>query len=92
MGEKVRDIASVSQKSLKCCRDGVTVCKGDTRFAEFTKENGQFAYLKVTAQSYKSEVKKTMMQHCIGVVGTVIETGAYIVVLIIGAQKIMREK
>ncbi|ADY22772.1 ABC transporter ATP-binding protein and permease [Bacillus thuringiensis serovar finitimus YBT-020] len=28
-----------------------------------------------------------MMQHCIGVVGTVIETGAYIVVLIIGAQK-----
>lgn len=30
------------------------------------------------------------MQHCIGVVGTVIETGAYIVVLIIGAQKIMR--
>ncbi len=41
----------------------------------------------VTAQSYKSEVKKTMMQHCIGVVGTVIETGAYIVVLIVGAQK-----
>ena len=37
MGEKVRDIASVAQKSLKCCRDGVTVCKGDTRFAEFTK-------------------------------------------------------
>ncbi len=30
------------------------------------------------------------MQHCIGVVGTVIETGAYIVVLIIGAQKIMK--
>ena len=26
------------------------------------------------------------MQHCIGVVGTVIETGAYILVLIIGAQ------
>ena len=45
-GEKVRNIASVAQKSLKCCRDGVTVCKGNTRFAEFTKENGQFAYLK----------------------------------------------
>ncbi len=30
------------------------------------------------------------MQHCIGVVGTVIETGAYIVVLIMGAQKIMQ--
>lgn len=30
------------------------------------------------------------MQHCIGVVGTVIETGAYIVVLIVGAQKIMK--
>ena len=44
-------------------------------------------FKEVTAQSYKSEVKKTMMQHCIGVVGTVIETGAYIVVLIIGAQK-----
>lgn len=37
-GEKVRNIASVAQKSLKCCRDGVTVCKGNTRFAEFTKE------------------------------------------------------
>ena len=46
MGEKVRDIASVSQKSLKCCRDGVTVCKGDTRFAGLQKKNGQFAYLK----------------------------------------------
>ena len=87
MGEKVRDIASVAQKSLKCCRDGVTVCKGDTRFAEFTKEKWAIRLFKrVTAQSYKSEVKKTMMQHCIGVVGTVIETGAYILVLIIGAQ------
>lgn len=44
----------------------------------------------VTAQPYKSEIKKTMMQHCIGVVGTMIETGAYIVVLIIGAQKITK--
>ena len=26
------------------------------------------------------------MQHCIGVVGTVMETGAYIVVLIVGVQ------
>ncbi len=30
------------------------------------------------------------MQHCIGVVGTVMETGAYIVVLIVGVQKIMK--
>ena len=32
MGKKVRDIASVAQKSIECCRDGVTVCKGYTRF------------------------------------------------------------
>ena len=44
----------------------------------------------MTAQSYKTEVKKTMIQHCIGIVGTVIETGAYIVVLIIGAKKIIK--
>ena len=31
------------------------------------------------------------MQHCIGVVGTVIETGAYIVVLIVGAKNNERE-
>ena len=87
-GEKVRNIASVAQKSLKCCRDGVTVCKGIQDLRSLQKEKWAIRLFKrVTAQSYKSEVKKTMMQHCIGVVGTVIETGAYILVLIIGAQK-----
>ena len=29
---KVRNIASIAQKSVKCRRDGVTVCKRSTRF------------------------------------------------------------
>ena len=61
--------------------------KGIQDLRSLQKEKWAIRLFKVTAQSYKSEVKKTMMQHCIGVVGTVIETGAYIVVLIIGAQK-----
>lgn len=65
--------------------------KGAQDLRSLQKEKWAIRLFKgVTAQSYKSEVKKTMMQHCIGVVGTVIETGAYIVVLIIGAQKIMQ--
>ena len=40
MGEKVRDIASVAQKSLKCCRDGVTVCKGIQDLRSLQKKNG----------------------------------------------------
>ena len=64
--------------------------KGAQDLRSLQKRKGAIRLFKgVTAQSYKLEVKKTMMQHCIGVVGTVIETGAYIVVLIIGAQKIM---
>ncbi|PFO53716.1 ABC transporter ATP-binding protein [Bacillus cereus] len=92
MGEKVRDIASISQKNHSSVVEMVSqFVKGIQDLRSLQKEKWAIRLFKeVTAQSYKSEVKKTMMQHCIGVVGTVIETGAYIVVLIIGAQKIMR--
>ncbi|MGE1024931.1 ABC transporter ATP-binding protein [Bacillus sp. GMs2/2] len=92
MGEKVRDIASVSQKNHSSVVEMVSqFVKGIQDLRSLQKEKWAIRLFKrVTAQSYKSEVKKTMMQHCIGVVGTVIETGAYIVVLIIGAKKIMR--
>lgn len=92
MGEKVRDIASVAQKNHSSVVEVVSqFVKGIQDLRSLQKEKWAIRLFKrVTAQSYKSEVKKTMMQHCIGVVGTVIETGAYILVLIIGAQKIMR--
>ena len=92
MGEKVRDIASVSQKNHSSVVEMVSqFVKGAQDLRSLQKQKWTIRLFKgVTAQSYKTEVKKTMMQHCIGVVGTVIETGAYIVVLIIGAQKIMR--
>ncbi|ADH08099.1 MULTISPECIES: ABC transporter ATP-binding protein [Bacillus] len=92
MGEKVRDIASVAQKNHSSVVEMVSqFVKGIQDLRSLQKEKWAIRLFKrVTAQSYKSEVKKTMMQHCIGVVGTVIETGAYILVLIIGAQKIMR--
>ena len=32
LGKKVRNIASIAQKSINCCRDDVTVCKRSTRF------------------------------------------------------------
>ena len=92
MGEKVRDIASVAQKNHSSVVEMVSqFVKGIQDLRSLQKEKWAIRLFKrVTAQSYKSKVKKTMMQHCIGVVGTVIETGAYILVLIIGAQKIMR--
>ncbi|HDR4881471.1 TPA: ABC transporter ATP-binding protein [Bacillus cereus] len=92
MGEKVRDIASIAQKNQSSVVEMVSqFVKGIQDLRSVQKEKWAIRLFKgVTAQSYKSEVKKTMMQHCIGVVGTVIETGAYIFVLIIGAQKIMR--
>ncbi|EOQ07898.1 ABC transporter ATP-binding protein [Bacillus cereus] len=92
MGEKVRDIASVAQKNQSSVVEMVSqFVKGIQDLRSLQKEKWAIRLFKrVTAQSYKLEVKKTMMQHCIGVVGTVIETGAYILVLIIGAQKIMR--
>ncbi|WP_088345599.1 ABC transporter ATP-binding protein [Bacillus cereus] len=91
-GEKVRNIASVAQKNHSSVVEMVSqFVKGIQELRSLQKEKWAIRLFKrVTAQSYKSEVKKTMMQHCIGVVGTVIETGAYILVLIIGAQKIMR--
>ncbi|EJR38890.1 MULTISPECIES: ABC transporter ATP-binding protein [Bacillus cereus group] len=91
-GEKVRNIASVAQKNYSSVVEMVSqFVKGIQDLRSLQKEKWAIRLFKrVTAQSYKSEVKKTMMQHCIGVVGTVIETGAYILVLIIGAQKIMR--
>ncbi|TQR50371.1 ABC transporter ATP-binding protein [Bacillus cereus] len=91
-GEKVRNIASVAQKNHSSVVEMVSqFVKGIQDLRSLQKEKWAIRLFKrVTAQSYKSEVKKTMMQHCIGVVGTVIETGAYILVLIIGAQKIMR--
>ena len=92
MGEKVRNIASIAQKNQSTVVEMVAqFVKGAQDLRSLQKEKWAIRLFKgVTAQSYKSEVKKTMMQHCIGVVGTVIETGAYIVVLIIGAQKIMK--
>ncbi|HHK5556658.1 ABC transporter ATP-binding protein [Bacillus cereus] len=91
-GEKVRNIASVAQKNHSSVVEMVSqFVKGIQDLRSLQKEKWAIRLFKrVTAKSYKSEVKKTMMQHCIGVVGTVIETGAYILVLIIGAQKIMR--
>lgn len=91
-GEKVRNIASIAQKNQSSVVEMVSqFVKGVQDLRSLQKEKWAIRLFKrVTAQSYKSEVKKTMMQHCIGVVGTVIETGAYILVLIIGAQKIMR--
>ncbi|MDA1568614.1 ABC transporter ATP-binding protein [Bacillus cereus] len=92
MGEKVRDIASIAQKNQSSVVEMVSqFVKGIQDLRSLQKEKWAIRLFKgVTAQSYKSEVKKTMMQHCIGVVETVIETGAYIVVLIVGAQKIMK--
>ncbi len=92
MGGKVRDIASIAQKNQSSVVEMVSqFVKGIPDLRSLQKEKWAIRLFKgVTAQSYKSEVKKTMMQHCIGVVETVIETGAYIVVLIVGAQKIMK--
>ncbi|EJV61453.1 hypothetical protein IEO_03190 [Bacillus wiedmannii] len=92
MGKKVRNIASIAQNNQSSVVEMVSqFVKGAQDLRSLQKEKWAIRLFKgVTAQSYKSEVKKTMMQHCIGVVGTVIETGAYIVVLIIGAQKIMK--
>ncbi|KXY06939.1 ABC transporter ATP-binding protein [Bacillus wiedmannii] len=92
MGKKVRNIASIAQNNQSSVVEVVSqFVKGAQDLRSLQKEKWAIRLFKgVTAQSYKSEVKKTMMQHCIGVVGTVIETGAYIVVLIIGAQKIMK--
>jgi len=92
MGGKVRDIASIAQKNQSSVVEMVSqFVKGIQDLRSLQKEKWAIRLFKgVTAQSYKSEVKKTMMRHCIGVVETVIETGAYIVVLIVGAQKIMK--
>lgn len=92
MGKKVRNIASIAQRNQSSVVEMVSqFVKGAQDLRSLQKEKWAIRLFKgVTAQSYKTEVKKTMMQHCIGVVGTVIETGAYIVVLIIGAQKIMK--
>ncbi|TNP08048.1 ABC transporter ATP-binding protein [Bacillus pacificus] len=92
MGEKVRNIASIAQNNQSTVVEMVSqFVKGVQDLRSLQKEKWAIRLFKrVTAQSYKTEVKKTMMQHCIGVVGTVMETGAYIVVLIIGVQKIMK--
>ncbi|HDR6298216.1 ABC transporter ATP-binding protein [Bacillus cereus] len=92
MGKKVRNIASIAQKNQSSVVEMVSqFVKGAQDLRSLQKEKWTIRLFKgVTVQSYKIEVKKTMMQHCIGVVGTVIETGAYIVVLILGAQKIMK--
>ncbi|MBL3820935.1 ABC transporter ATP-binding protein [Bacillus sp. BSL6] len=92
LGKKVRNIASIAQKNQSTVVEMMSqFVKGAQDLRSLQKEKWAVRLFKgVTAQSYKTEIKKTMMQHCIGVVGTVIETGAYIVVLIIGAQKIMQ--
>ncbi|MFD6507929.1 MULTISPECIES: ABC transporter ATP-binding protein [unclassified Bacillus (in: firmicutes)] len=92
MGEKVRNIASIAQKNQSSVVEMMSqFVKGIQDLRSLQKEKWAIGLFKgVTAQSYKSEIKKTMMQHCMGVVGTVIETGAYVIALIIGAQKIMK--
>ncbi|TXR98833.1 ABC transporter ATP-binding protein [Bacillus sp. SH7-1] len=92
IGKKVRNIASLAQKNQSSVVEMVSqFVKGAEDLRSLQKEKWAIRLFKgVTAKSYKTEVKKTMMQHCIGVVGTVIETGAYIVVIIVGAQKIMK--
>ncbi|SCM96106.1 Uncharacterized protein BWINRASL_03303 [Bacillus mycoides] len=92
MGKKVRSIASIAQKNQSSVVEMMSqFVKGMQDLRSLQKEKWAIQLFKgVTAQSYKSEVKKTMMQHYMGVVGTVIETGAYVVALIIGAQKIMK--
>ncbi|WP_212936158.1 ABC transporter ATP-binding protein [Bacillus hominis] len=92
MGKKVRSIATIAQKNQSSVVEMMSqFVKGMQDLRSLQKEKWAIQLFKgVTAQSYKSEVKKTMMQHCMGVVGTVIETGAYVVALIIGAQKIMK--
>lgn len=92
IGKKVRNIASIAQKNQSSVVEMVSqFVKGAEDLRSLQKEKWAIRLFKgVTAKSYKTEVKKTMMQHCIGVVGTVIETGAYIVVIIVGAQKIMK--
>ncbi|MDH4423843.1 MULTISPECIES: ABC transporter ATP-binding protein [Bacillus] len=92
MGEKVRNIASIAQKNQSSVVEMMSqFVKGIQDLRSLQKEKWAIRLFKgVTAQSYETEVKKTMIQHCIGVIGTMIETGAYIVVLVIGAQKIMK--
>ncbi|PEC86945.1 ABC transporter ATP-binding protein [Bacillus cereus] len=92
LGKKVRNMASIAQKNQSSVVEMVSqFVKGAQDLRSLQKEKWAIRLFKgVTAKSYKTEVKKTMMQHCIGVVGTVIETGAYIVVIIVGAQKIMK--
>ena len=92
MGKTVRNIASIAQNNQSTVVEMVSqFVKGVQDLRSLQKEKWAIRLFKrVTAQSYKTEVKKTMMQHCIGVVGTVMETGAYIVVLIVGVQKIMK--
>ncbi|MDM5194593.1 ABC transporter ATP-binding protein [Bacillus hominis] len=92
MGKKVRSIASIAQKNQSSVVEMMSqFVKGMQDLRSLQKEKWAIQLFKgVTAQSYKSEVKKTMMQHYMGVVGAVIETGAYVVALIIGAQKIMK--
>ncbi|MES5956048.1 ABC transporter ATP-binding protein [Bacillus fungorum] len=91
VGKKVRNIASIAQKNQSSVVEMVSqFVKGAQDLRSLQKEKWAIGLFKgVTAQSYETEVKKTMLQHCIGIAGTMIETGAYIVVLIIGAQKIM---
>ncbi|MDM5234749.1 ABC transporter ATP-binding protein [Bacillus cereus] len=92
MGEKVKNIASIAQKNHSTVVEMMSqFVKGIQDLRSLQKEKWAIRlFTGATAQSYKTEVKKTMIQQCIGIVGTVIETGAYVVVLIIGAQKIMR--
>ncbi|MFB5252863.1 ABC transporter ATP-binding protein [Bacillus mycoides] len=92
MGKKVRNIASIAQKNHSSVVEMMSqFVKGIQDLRSLQKESWAISLFKgVTVKSYKTEVKKTMLQQCIGIVGTVIETGAYVVVLIIGAQKIMK--
>lgn len=92
MGGKVRNIASIAQKNQSSVVEMMSqFVKGIQDLRSLQKEKWAIHLFKgVTAQFYKTEVRKTMIQHCIGIVGTVIETGAYIVVLIIGAKKIIK--
>ena len=92
MGRKVRNIASIAQKNQSSVVEMMSqFVKGIQDLRSLQKEKWAIRLFKgVTVQSYKTEVRKTMIQHCMGIFGMVIETRAYIVVLIIGAKKIIK--
>ncbi|WP_459500110.1 ABC transporter ATP-binding protein [Bacillus sp. C1] len=92
MVKKVRKMASIAQMSHSSVVETISrFVKGIQDLRSLRGEKWAVKqFEEVTSHSYKSEVKKIMMQRFIGVMGTAIETGAYMIVLIVGAQKVIK--